>query len=301
LQLPRFAGAQCMSSEDSALPTHHLMVFEDRNSSAGFAGDEDAGPGTTIILLDDGRLVTQPNGRTREQIAAGDSGTTVRRLSPRGIELLLAQIDGTGLAVPGCHYDLLSHGQLRLLDVRMPGRPVASTHWGTYSGIDDPLREEDRAALATLQARIQRPEEWLSAEAWLDAENRNLSPERWRIVVRLVPAAAAFTLEAPLGFDLPAVEALDLPGAPDLRVYGTRVGEELKGIVVRCAVVDAAIANALVQHFNRNGAPIANFSFWVADGDDRVMVSVQPLVDAASGCRPVDLGLAPPGRSPAGP
>jgi len=140
-----------------------------------------------ITVLEDGRIIS-----TSHQ---GSSHPTVeRRLTAAGVQLLLDELDATGLTFltstdyspvskPGVEHPGYGGGGPGLV-VGLSGGGTASISW--YFFPDDGLYFEpqpEAEALTTMYARLSTLDEWLPASAWADAIARPYAPAHYRVHV----------------------------------------------------------------------------------------------------------------------
>jgi hypothetical protein len=140
-----------------------------------------------LTVLEDGRIIT-----TSHQ---GTSHPTVeRRLTAAGVQLLLDELDATGLtlltsadyspvAKPGADGGYGGAGPA--LVVGLPAGGTAVTSWVF---MPDPLHltwepQPEAEALDALYARLTTLDKWLRASAWADANPRPYLPAQYRVNV----------------------------------------------------------------------------------------------------------------------
>ncbi len=146
-------------------------------------GDE----GPMLTLSEDGTLVTvDPPTAEARAFATFSATITERRLTDRGIELVMEAITGTGL-IPGCR-DLYS-AESRHFRARTSAGPI-SVSTGSFPGaygagpaivhIMDP---EEKAAIDELMTRLTDLASWLPAHAWAAEGPTRVEPDEWEISV----------------------------------------------------------------------------------------------------------------------
>ena len=278
-----------------------LIVNED-----GFADPGDAwGPtaGFVVRMYDDGLLLTAGHGRTVEQIRAGESGMTARRLSSTGARLILEAAEQDALG-SGCH-DRWADIPERFLAVRGDDGGGSRAAWGRGNYIREMTDEEQRAA-ERLVDRLRDPELWLPPEAWVDATPRPYVPDRWLVNVQLPETNG--DPEGALGrqLSLPNAEDTILPGGTPLLALGGPYQESdgaaapgQPGLQGRCTVVAADVARSFTEAFIDAGAVAFNQNWWFRYESDAVGVDLRPMLPGDEGCTVRALGLVePPGPSP---
>jgi hypothetical protein len=138
-----------------------------------------------ITLYEDGALVTvRPASAEALAFQSFAAEITERRLSPLGIELILDAITDAGLG-PGCR-DLYST-TTATLRAWPDGGPVFVTLGafpGVYSSGPSLVRvmtTDEEATVRDLFVRLEQPQTWLPADAWVDDVERAFVPEQWEV------------------------------------------------------------------------------------------------------------------------
>jgi len=263
-----------------------------------------------LRLLADGALLQGATGRTVGQIRATDSGMTARRLSPVGIQSLLAAATADeGGVESGCREiwtDAIPAGSLA---VRAADGHVDLLAWGMPSTRVMTPQEVD--AVDRMVGRLIDPGAWLPPEAWLDATERPYTPERWQVDVRLPDLVGIADPEGEDGQprSLPSAEAMALPDGTKLLAFGHPYSEPdgsnapgQPGAHGRCAVVSAEAARGATAAFADAGAVTFNQHWWFRFGADDgpesaadlIAVNIRPLLPSVDGCSATSLDLAGP-------
>ena len=243
-----------------------------------------------FTVLEDGRIITTTN--------RGDTSLPQlnqpmeRRLTAAGVQLLLDELDATGLtflasaaympvAKPG--FDLGIDGAAAALEVGLPGGGTAVTSWvfienGSLYGWEP---QPEAEALDALYVRLSTFAEWLPANAWADANARPHVPARYRITMYSSQWSGSFPVESatvswPLdkGIDAygDAVENVaQEPGGPDS---------------LRCRVVSAEEATAVIEALQAAGATPSDqtwISFQLGYRATRglVTINIEPILPQA--------------------
>jgi hypothetical protein len=196
----------------------------------GFVGD------VPVVLYEDGLFVKVLNnpGETRSAIFEGMGGLE-RRLSPRGIELIHERVAET-LPEPGCRHlrAETSTGEISIFTAQ--GLVELSWH---PSNSGRRLTTAEEAAAESLEQALATPETWLPAEAWIDATERKVTPDRWLVMVELTPTLL------PPGKD-PRYSKVVLPDGQEPTEFGEQVATR-EGTTVRCGVLDTDDARRLSE------------------------------------------------------
>lgn len=260
--------------------------------------------GSVIRVYDDGLLLTAGHGRTVEQIRAGDSGMTARRLSQTGIRLILEAADESAFG-SGCN-DRWADTHVRVLTVRGEDGGVGRVAWGRGSSFIRQMTYEEQEAAERLVARLEDPESWLPADAWIDATARPYVPNRWLVNVQLPETYAdpEGALDRPLS--LPNADEMALPGGTALLALGDPYQEpdgveppRQPGLRGRCAVIGVDLARSFTEAFADAGAVAFNQNWWFRHDSDSLGVAIRPLLPTDEGCTARVLGLAElPGPPP---
>jgi hypothetical protein len=292
-------GAAGCPSDLPASQLLELVVNED-----GYADpDDEWGPtaGFIVRVYDDGLLLTAGHGRTVEQIRAGDSGMTARRLSPTGIRLILEAAEQDALG-SGCH-DRWADIPERALSVRGDDGGVARVAWGRGSDFIRQMTDEELVAAERLVERLRDLESWLPDEAWVDATPRPYVPDRWLVNVQLPDLVGLADPEGARDrqLSLPDANEIVLPEGVTLLAIGAPYEEPdgaaapgQPGLHGRCAVIGADAARSLSDAIADAGAVAFNQSWWLRFGSDRVAVAIRPMLPTDDGCTARMLGLVEP-------
>jgi hypothetical protein len=165
-----------------------------------------------VSVYADGRLISE---RLGDPSGEGDAtGLLEQRLTPKGVELVRAEVISTGLVDHDLHLTSGEGLYFGHIEFRTGDRLVHVT-WGnvTWGDVDpDVARQsptpEQASALIRLDARLADPASWLPASAWEDPETRAYVPSGYRVcyeggvgvgldrVLALLPPAAENMLRA---------------------------------------------------------------------------------------------------------
>ena len=210
--------------------------------------------GAPTTLYDTGLLVTN---RSTSDVSRASQVTGARfgerRLTQRGRRLLVEAVREAGLT-EGCR-TVRTTSAAGTLTVSLPDG-VAHLSWGPETGVD--IRD-DAVALEREQRTIQlaealaAPEQWLPEDAWQDSVERVTAPERWLLVVGMMPTdyRPGDQLSLPDGPVIqgsdPRYAAVVLPDGLEALEFGEQ--QPLDGRLgtnseERCGVLDAAEALA---------------------------------------------------------
>lgn len=133
----------------------------------------------SVTVYADGRMISERVGdysRTDEH--RDSTGLLERRLTPEGVELVVAEVVATGLVDRDLHLSG-GHGLYDgMIDLRTGDRRVNVT-WGggPFAYLEgEPATPEQAAALVRLDERLEDPVSWLPASAWERAEARPFVP-----------------------------------------------------------------------------------------------------------------------------
>ncbi len=140
----------------------------------------------SLHMYADGRVIWQRLGDGPGGSNASSTGLIEQRLTPEGVELVLAEALATGLfdhdrelvGADGLHY-----GGIEVRD----GDRVVHLAWGDvgFDAGDEPMATtptpEQVRALERLDARLEDLTSWLPASAWADPEFRAYVPSRYSV------------------------------------------------------------------------------------------------------------------------
>jgi hypothetical protein len=265
-----------------------------------------------VTLYADGVLVVD------ESEAGGTSAATIegavvteRRLSPRGVDLLLERVAQAGLT-PGC----------RTLRTRELSGSIRADHdGGTVHLSWSPAGEllfarqasiEEEVIVDALAESLEHPETWLPEDGWAEPVARHIIPERWLLTVNLIDTQVppGSTLGLPSGRTLEGTDPrYDLVQLPD----GVRPGDFGVGFPspfspaprssVRCGVVSRD--EALTAATSIDALDIDEDGSDTLHNDDvtaEVSFGFEPILHPSDGCEGM-LALhaqaaAPPEPSP---
>ena len=200
-----------------------------------------------LVLHDDGRLITllSAAGDERSQIL-DTAGGLERRLSPVGIELIFDRVAET-IPEPGCRH-LRSTESIGEISVFTPAGLVELSWHPSNSGRR--LTPEEETAAEALDLALARPELWLPPDAWQDATEVRVAPDRWVVIIEITPSGFAPGDEVQLstggvleGSD-PRYARVVLPGGQEPAEFGTQIAER-DGTAVRCGVLGTDDARRL--------------------------------------------------------
>jgi hypothetical protein len=200
-----------------------------------------------IVLYRDGRLIKLQSaaGETRSAIF-DTAGGLERRLSPRGIELVLDRVAET-IPEPGCRHLRASESTGEISVATQSGVVELSWHPSNNGRRLTPEEETDAEAL---ELALAQPETWLPPEAWDDATEVPAAPDRWLVMVELRPSGFGPGDEVELstgallqGSD-PRYAKVVLPDGQEPAAFGEEVAIR-DGTAVRCGVLGTADARRL--------------------------------------------------------
>jgi hypothetical protein len=124
-----------------------------------------------------------------ERLVVPPTGLIEQRLTPAGVDLVVAEMLSTGLFARDL--DLLSAHGLTFGDVRVRnGDGFVRVTWGDIidNGAQPSVPTEGQAnALKQLDARLEDLTSWLPADAWADPELRPYVPSRYRVCYEAEP------------------------------------------------------------------------------------------------------------------
>ena len=293
------------------LPTGQLMELT--FTEEGLADPTDGwGPpnGTILRVYDDGLLLVGRDGRTTAEIAAGESGITMRRLTPEGVRLVREAIEESGVmsgVMGGCH-ERYATRPYRGIAVRSEGGGVTAVRWGHVGAFTvRVMTSAELEAADEFERKLLDLESWLPTGAWADATVRSYA-DRWEVNVQLPDllglADPEAVYETPL--PLPEAETFDLPGSVPLLAFGKPYQEPdgakasgQPGLHGRCSVIGTEEAHRLTEAFGAANAEPFNGNWWFRHGPGLVAVAIRPLLPTEDGCTARTLGLAEsPGPTP---
>jgi hypothetical protein len=250
-----------------------------------------------IVLFDDGRLVTRRLAWTAP-LDTREPAVTARRLSPVGIAAIRDAILDSRLVAPGCLLELDTSSRDELpqavwLSIRPVGAADATTVFsrdGPGNGLRQMTPAEAGSALLLIE-RLERPDSWLPAEAFIDPENRPYLPDDWILV-----ASGWSEGEAPP--TAPEAAAVTLPGGRTLIDFGTPFAVD-DPQAERCEVIEADRARRAAEVITLASDP--RRPWWFAHDGRWIQVRLVPLLDAGYVCAVADGGPEPPSPSPSAP
>jgi hypothetical protein len=219
--------------------------------------DAEGHPSVVTRLYADGALVRDLSvpGETKSSNVRG-ALYTERRLTPRGVALVLDRMADDGLTA-GCR-NLRTGGPSGALTASTPDGLV-QVNWGEDAGRNSLARiltPEEEADLTVLVAALEHPETWLPEDAWVDPAERRITPDVWLVttVSRPTDIIPGSGLVLPNGISLdgadPRYERVVLPGDAELVTFGDEL--PFRDLVAprsshRCAVVDRREALLLAE------------------------------------------------------
>lgn len=242
-----------------------------------------------FTLLEDGRIITTTN---RDPMTSQGDQPMERRLTAAGVQLLLDELDATGLtfltsaahmpvAKPG--FDLGLDGAAPALEVGLPGGGTAVTTWvfiangDLYGWEPQPVAE----VLDALYVRLSTFDEWLPADAWADANARPYVPARYRIFLHSDQWGGSFPVES---------ATVSWPLDQGIDAYGDaveNVGQEPGGPdASRCRVVSAEEATAVIEALEAAGATPSDqtwisFQLGYRATSGLVSITIEPILPQA--------------------
>ena len=234
----------------------------------------------SLHVYTDGRLIWQRLGLPG--VSNGSTGLIEQRLTPEGVDLVLAEALSTGLfdrerELVGA--DGLFYGGI---EVRAGARLVHLT-WGDAgfeqggNPIETSATSDQVRALERLDARLEDPTSWLPASAWDDPEVRSFVPSRYQVCYM----GRDEPLERPRILDLLPPSAGDL--LRDLEETQHDVPGPLGSIPVWCSVVTTEQARQLAGTLDDAGASLLSpqgpsYAFSSPGGSPEVDISFDPIL-----------------------
>jgi hypothetical protein len=161
-----------------SVPTRSELVL---SFTYGHSGGD---PGRfTVHVLADGRMIWERYG----DADYSSTGLVEQRLSPEGVDLLLAEAIATGLADHNVHLIGARGLNAGAMAVRSDGRLV-HVGWGEIGlrGPKEMPTAEQAGALQQLDTRLEDPMSWLPASAWEDPEMKPYVPSTYGICLEAV-------------------------------------------------------------------------------------------------------------------
>ena len=219
-----------------------------------------------VSVYADGRMIWQRVGDHSRPLAdenRGSTGLLERRLTPEGIELVIAEVLSTGLVDHDLHFSSGEGLYFGLIDLRTRDRVVHVT-WGDIGGpYSDLPREtatiEQASALVRLDERLADPASWLPASTWADPE-----------IKAYVPSAYSVCVEGKQGIGLARVLALLPPSAEHLLGAQENTPDEYTNLVGTfhqwCSKLTNDEARALQQALDDAGVRGSKDVFGLAYG-----------------------------------
>ena len=160
-------------------PSRGELLF---GSMFGHTGGD---PGrSNVYVYADGRLIWQQWGANIEGLSLEATGLIERRLTPVGVELVMAEVISSGLFDHDLH--LLNAPGLHggAIEFRNEDRLVHVT-WDSSTSPEGVTPEiptpEQVSALQRLDLRLADPASWLPSSAWVDPENKAYVPSRYEV------------------------------------------------------------------------------------------------------------------------
>jgi hypothetical protein len=235
----------------SAVPADASLVLR-------LEGGGEAGRVHVVTVLEDGRTITSGYDQF------GASPSVERRLTAAGVQLLLDELDATGLSfLASADYSPVSKpgveppgygGAGPALEVGLSGGGTAVISWYFFN--DEGLFFEpqpEAEALEALYARLSTLDEWLPANAWADAGPSPYAPAQYRIFIFStwwggslddLPVESA-TVSWPL------IEGIDVYGDV-VKIVTQETGDS--GPYPRCRVVSSEEGKAVIGALEAAGA-----------------------------------------------
>jgi len=229
----------------------------------------------TVHLYADGRLI-------KDRLENPYTGLREQRLTPEGVQLLLAEVLSTGLfdrdrellGTEGLHY-----GGVQVRD----GDRLIHLSWGDagFEQGDGPIvttpTPEQVRALERLDARLADPASWLPESAWEDRETRAYGPARYSVCYM----GRVATIERPRILELVPAPAEDL-----LSGRGTTRGEvrgPFGSIPFWCSDVTTEESRVLVEALEdagarRNDPSFLSFRFQPDAPGNAIDIVFEPLL-----------------------
>lgn len=242
-----------------------------------FWGDEE-----TTYVYPDGRLLTDVSSPTmadspptppRADIVLG-TGYRERRLSARGIELMVGRVTDAGLT-DGCHTlrSTNSRGGVLATGGPLPAGHAVGATWSPDAGQGREMTAAEEMTLSELVDDLANPSTWLPDDAWIQRDEVLVRPNEWQIVVSLAPTGLgpADKLTLPGGGELdgtdPRYNLVVLPGNVPPAEFGQPAGTA-QGRTFRCGVVSRADALDVAESLDSLEIGYDSFSEdgWMREG-----------------------------------
>ena len=289
-----------------ASPSPSAEATTSQTELPGASASPSANPGVAALVLrleggaEDGRvhlITVLEDGRIISTSHQGTSHPTVeRRLKAAGVQLLLDELDATGLTfLTSADYYPVSKpgieapgygGAGPALEVGLPGGGTSVTTWLFFG--DDGLYFEpqpEAEALGALYARLTTLDEWLPADAWADANARPYEPAQYRVFVISNPWGGSLD-------DLVEVSDVSWPVSASVRGLVDQIVATMEepNSSQQCNVLSAADAALMQASMVNAGVPAADYfvpSYRLGDRDaarvtDLVFDPILPLDE--TGC-----------------
>lgn len=277
-----------VESSPSAAPAAADLVLR-------LEGGGEGGRVHVLTVLEDGRTITS----SYEQFGANPS--VERRLTAAGIQLLLDELDATGLSfLASADYSPVPRpgieppgfgGAGPAIAVGLPGGGTAVVSWYLFADIDHRnyfKPQPEAEALEALRARLSTLDKWLPAAAWADAQARPYVPLQYRIFIyssRWGGTLDQLSVETAT-VSWPLVDGADVYGDV-VDVVAHETGDV--GPTPRCRVVSAEEGTAVIGSLEAAGAAtsdehlIAGTSFELGYRANRrqVVINLEPILPLA--------------------
>lgn len=266
-------------SGPSAEPSAAAVVFR-------LLGGGEAGRIHLVTVLDDGRVVTSD--------PFGAAPPLERRLTEAGVQLVIDEIEATGLTDESADYNPVPNpgveapgygGAGPSLEFGRPGGETVVITWFLFGDTEqDYFQPQPEAeALEALAARLTTLEDWLPASAWADAVGAPYEPSSYLMTIAIDPWGGTPD-ELPVDFT-----TVEWPLAGEMTTFGEETNPPPNEI--RCAMIDAAEGSAVVEAFETAGAEPGfegQLAFRLGDraGNRHITVTLEPTLTAGEGgCR----------------
>lgn len=271
--------------------------FGDRLDGAVASISEDD---SSIVIYEDGRHTTflGTTGATRSEIF--ETGGIERRLTERGIELILARVAET-LPEPGCRH-LRSETATGQIAVFTPDGLIELSWHPSNNGRR--LTADEEADAEALQLALTEPEAWLPNEGLVERTPRRETSERWLVFVELMPSGfgpgeevTTSTGDVLRGSD-PRYARVVLPGGQQPAEFGEEVAVR-DGASVRCGVLGTEDARRLSDSLD--ALPLAMHDeeeLFTEDLTSRVFIYIATSYPAEPDCAAAGEGQVPPEPTP---
>jgi hypothetical protein len=237
-----------------------------------------------VYVYADGRLIWQRWADYTEGVEP--TGLLERRLTPEGVELVMAEVFSTGLFDHDLNLDGAAGLYAGEIEVRNGDRLV-HVNWGDVhpeNVITETPTPEQVSALQRLDARLADPASWLPASAWEDSEIKAYVPSMYEVCYDAGRSGIGLSRVLD-SFPQPAEDLLlTWDRTHDESVYMTGEAHDAYADIW-CSDVATEEARALAQILGDAGIPESQelvgthmVGYEVASGDVHVMVVVAPLL-----------------------